>query len=115
MTVCPSCGHELTAPPELRVDMSTGALVYKDLVVALTPSQAILMVLLIEKMPEAVSTDDCLGALYGDGLRHRADGGLCLRVFLHGLRKKLRGTTLSIETRRGRGFSLHIPEPEETL
>ena len=110
MSACPTCGHELQA---LRVDLNINALFHGKLTLALTPSEAELMFALVAKTPNVVSTDDCMAALYGNEGRWRASGHPCLRVFIHGIRAKLQGTGLRIETHVGRGFSFHVDEGGE--
>ena len=107
MNICPTCGHGL---PALRVDLGINALFHGTLTLALTPSEAELLFVLVARAPNVVSTDDCMSALYGSEARHRASGSQCLRVFIHDLRIKLQGTGLSIKTHVGLGLSFHVDE-----
>ena len=110
MSACPTCGHGL---PALRVDLSINALFHGKLTLALTPSEAELLFILVTRAPNVVSTDNCMAALYGNEGRWRASGHPCLRVFIHNVRAKLQGTGLSIKTHTGRGFSFHVDEGGE--
>ena len=88
----------------LKID---GKLIY------LTPSEAVLLEMLLCYKGTVVSYDRLVYNMYESGLRlpHRADQEVQdplgnIKVYLYKLRKKIAGTSLSIETRNGLGFTI---------
>jgi DNA-binding response OmpR family regulator len=70
----------------------------------MTPQQRTIYMVVTTPIGRTVPRDDILAALYPDPDKEPEDAGGVLRVQIHRLRKKLRGSGVEIRTVHGRGL-----------
>lgn len=109
--VCSRCRKRLE--DDLDDSVQATKLEIDDKFIFLTPSEAAILEMLLCYKGTVVSYDRLVYNMYESGLRlpHRADKEVKdplgnIKVYMYKLRKKIEGTSLSIETRPGLGFTI---------
>lgn len=115
---CPACGRRLDTPGSQpggwRLEFETGSLFIDGRRIALTPAQAVILDALLRANGTCVPTRDLIRALYGgSGAIEPMAPEKTLHALMCHLRRRLAGTRLAIETRRGYGF-LAVVHPPQT-
>ena len=103
---CPLCGFEGFALPHDRVALFPGDLMIlvDGKAINVTRSEMDILTLLYKRSPRLVSFESFYASLYG----HLQDppGNSNLRIHVANIRRKLKGSTLALETVRSGGYKL---------
>lgn len=103
--VCPCCGQLSESAPPFFVDEDNSAILVDGKSIGLSPLQVKLLAIMARKYPHTATKAGILEVLYGDdpnGGPEYADR--IVLIYIHTIRKKLKGTSLSIETIWGVGY-----------
>ncbi len=96
-----------TVPDPVHID-DFGVLRFGDAWTALTPTQEVIMRMLVERLGGAVGRDELAAATWPGG----GPGPHAIDVHIHRLRPRLKEMGLLIHTLRGRGFLLELAGTE---
>lgn len=102
---CPCCGQSLATRTNPELDLDTNTLFYDDKAVRLSPSEAVILFMLIKYMPGIVNCERLYSAVYGsqDGPQSEYDG---IRVWVCSIKRLVKPAGLLIQSHRERGYSL---------
>lgn len=107
---CPACGRRLDTG--WRLEFETGSLFIDGRRIDLTPAQAVILDALLRTDGACVPARTLIRALYGGtGAIEPIAPGKTLHALMCHLRRRLAGTRLAIETRRGYGFLATVRSP----
>jgi|GEM_PF-4254257 len=106
---CPSCGRPLPSEKAVRLDPGARLVLHGGASFVLPPTEFEIVALLHRWAPRFVSIDRIIIHLYQDDEPDYADSAL--KVAICKLRKRLKGSGLSIETRYGCGYRLRCEKP----
>ena len=109
---CPCCGHETERPRPFFVDRDGCALHVDGVSIHLSPEHTKFAAALERKYPQIATKEAILELMYGND----PNGGpeyaeTIMSIYVHRIRKKLQGTTLSIENVWGSGYKFVVKEP----
>lgn len=100
---CPACGRRLDT--DWQFELETGSLFIDGRRIDLTPAQSVILDTLLRANGACVPARTLIRALYGgSGAIEPAAPEKTLHALMCHLRRRLAGTRLSVETRRGYGF-----------
>lgn len=100
---CPRCGAETDHKVIVDLDLNTIASSLGS--AKLTPIQTEIVYVLINHMPNVISVDSLITAVWGDTKPINVKSSL--QVNLHKIRKTIKPLGLEIVTARARGFMIH--------
>ncbi|KKK75853.1 hypothetical protein LCGC14_2869560 [marine sediment metagenome] len=103
---CPCCEQSLPLRECPKVHLDTNTLLYDDKALYLTSSQAIVLHILLRRMPHMVSYEQLITGLYGGISGGPEYAFQSLKIFVMQLRRLLEPAGLRILTRHGYGFSV---------
>jgi DNA-binding response OmpR family regulator len=102
---CPTCGHALDGHHGISVDLEHNVAIIDGRAIALPAKMAELLHVLVEEMPRTVHRERIFDRLYGV-TGDESPSTNVLQVYVHHLRRHLRGTRYWIETHWDNGYSL---------
>ena len=105
MNRCPCCGQTLAVRAKPKIDLTWNTLLYGDQAVRFTASEAELLAVLLQHMPNVVSREQLITGIYGfqDGPGNESS---IIDTWICHIRPRLKAIGLQIITHRGCGFSL---------
>ncbi len=103
---CPCCGQATTPVDAVTVGLQENRLVYRGQSIPLWPRLAELAFVLARRMPETVSYDTIISAMWGEA--EGTDASNSVKVAVHELRPKLAPLGLRIVNTKDRGYRLDV-------
>lgn len=108
---CPCCSATLSSCDKPTVDLDTNTLFFHGQALLLTPSQAEIALLLVERSPGVVSYEALANGVYGFAGNSANEIGT-IHVMIARMRQMFKTVGLAIKNHRARGFS--VARMEET-